>query len=123
MSHKGEWCRHYTGVGNDKVCAAGVEYESIKDTSVIPYRWHCIHADTMVQCAKREEYAAEEVAEQKRKAAAFLTGLVAFWEGESDVCPQCGATVESARQVGRSVYLRPCGCQAGQGQLPARWKK
>lgn len=122
MSQKNEWCRHYSGMMN-KVCDAGVEYDSIKDTSVVPYRWHCINADTAIQCAKREEYTPEEIAEQKRKAAAFLAGLVGFWDGTSDVCPQCGATVEEAKQVGRSVYVRPCGCRAGQGQLPERWKK
>lgn len=123
MSQKNEWCRHYSGIGNSKTCDAGVEYESIKDTSAVPYRWHCINADSAVPCALREDYTPEEIAEQKRRAAAFLAGLVAFWDGEIDACPQCGEKVESARQVGRSVYVSPCGCRAGQGQLPERWKK
>lgn len=122
MSLKRDWCRHYNGIGNSKTCDAGVEYESIKDTSVVPFRWHCINADTAVPCALYAEYTPEEIAEQKRRAAEFLVGLVAFWDG-GDECPQCGATVEDAQQVGRSVYVRPCGCRAGQGKLPERWKK
>lgn len=122
MSLKNDWCRHYSGMMN-KACDVGVEYDSIKDTSVIPYRWHCIHADTAITCPLREEYTAEEITEQKREAAEFLTGLVAFWDDEGDECPQCGEKVESAEQIGRCVYARPCGCRVGQGELPERWKK
>lgn len=122
MSLRRDWCRHYNGIGNSNTCDAGVEYESIKDTSVVPYRWHCINADSAIQCVKLEEYTPEEIAEQKRKAAEFLARLVGFWDG-GDVCPQCGATVDDAQQVGRSVYVRPCGCRAGQGELPDKWKK
>lgn len=116
------WCRHYSGMMN-KACDAGVEYDSIKDTSVVPTRWHCIHADAMVKCPKRELRTKEEIEEEKRQLAAWFTRFAAFESGESDACPQCGETVESAEEIGRCVYARPCGCRVFQGELPERWKK
>lgn len=92
-----KWCRHYSGMMN-KNCDAGVEYASVKDVSVIPYRFHCIHADTMVQCPKHELHTPEEIEEQHRQIAAALTRFASFLDGESDECPHCGATIESAEK-------------------------
>lgn len=122
MSFKNEWCRHYSGMMN-KSCDAGVEYDSIKDTSVVPYRFHCIHADTAVPCALRAEYTPEEIEERHRQIAAALTRFASFLGGESDECPHCGTTIESAEKIGRCVYARPCGCRVMQGEVPDRWKK
>lgn len=120
---KNEWCRHYNGIGNSKACESGVEYESIKDTSVVPYRLHCIHADAMVKCPKRELRTKEDIEEAKKQIAAALTRFAAFLDGTSDVCPQCGEKVDEAEEIGRCVYARPCGCRVYQGKLPERWKK
>lgn len=118
-----DWCRHYAGMWEKKNCDAGVEYESIKDTSVIPYRYHCIHVDSAVPCALRAEYTPEEIEEAHRQIAAALTRFASFLDGESDECPHCGATIESAEKIGRCVYARPCGCRVMQGEVPDRWKK
>lgn len=36
---------------------------------------------------------------------------------EGKECPICGASIEKKEQIGRSIYLRPCGHRY-QGQLP-----
>lgn len=117
-----KWCRHYSSMWDNKACDAGVEYISIRDTSVTPYRWHCTDEDAMVKCPKRELHTPEEIEEQHRQIAAALTRFASFLDG-GDVCPQCGATIESAEKIGRCVYARPCGCRVMQGDLPDRWKK
>ena len=120
---KDDWCKHYNGVGNSSTCKVGVAYDTVRDTSQKPFRWCCIHADAKTECALREEYTPEEIAEQQRQIAAVFVRMAAFLDGEGDECPHCGAKIESAEQVGRCVYARPCGCRVVQGKLPERWKK
>lgn len=53
----------------------------------------------------------EHSAEDERAVAEFLHRLAEFMSGRTAVCPwpDCGTTVTRSEQVGRCVYLHPCG--------------
>ena len=55
--------------------------------------------------------------EQSRAAAAFLKELFA-----GVTCPWCHMTIEEKEQIGRSVYVKPCGCRLYQGKLKGQGK-
>lgn len=94
-------CRHFTGIMK-KTCKIGIEYESIKDNSVRPYRLICCEAGSYVPCARYEPYTAEEIAEQERLHAEQLEHLVAALSRIREIngslrgvsgsidCPKCG---------------------------------
>ena len=112
------WCKHFSGIIGNKTCDAGVDYDSIRPPEG---RRHCTDENATVRCALYTPHTPEEIAEQNRKLNEVINRMADFWDGEGDECPVCGEKVESAEQIGRCVYARPCGCRAGQGELPERW--
>jgi formamidopyrimidine-DNA glycosylase len=78
--------------------------------------------DATKTCSKYEPRTAEEIEAQEQTIAAALNAYNAIWTRETELCPECGATVENLKQVGRSVYTRPCGHRIGQGRVPEVWK-
>ena len=59
MSVRAGRCKHFTGTAH-KRCEAGVDYKSVRDTTVNPYRLACFEAD--LSCDKREYPSEEEIA-------------------------------------------------------------
>lgn len=53
-----ETCIHFTGLPlggiNEPTCNAGIAYRTVKDFSIVPYRWPCIHPAATTICVKRE---------------------------------------------------------------------
>ena len=120
----GTWCRHYNGM-NNAACEAGVNYDKtfgkIKFDGqdwIVP----CLNPAAVRKCALRASYTPEEVAQQERQVAEFLTNLAKFDKRETEDCPHCGTRVEHLQQVGRCVYSRPCNCRLWQGTIPAAWR-
>lgn len=60
-----------------------------------------------------------EVEEAARK---FISYLARFETGEAVGCPTCDRPVAGMRQVGRCVYLKPCGHRLWQGRIPKAWR-
>ena len=59
-------CRHFTGIQND-TCTAGVTYPSVRDESVRPYRFPCLHADAATICPLKAPRTAEEIDAEDRE--------------------------------------------------------
>lgn len=56
-------CVHFTGI-SEKVCKCGIKYESVRDSSVSPYKWPCFKDDgAQTVCDKALFPTAAEVAE------------------------------------------------------------
>ena len=99
-----ETCVHFTGLPlpgsrvNEPTCDAGIAYRTVKDHSIVPYRWPCLHPAATTTCVKREypteaDIDAEDAARfeyckliNTARAACVETGLK---EG-SVKCPKCG---------------------------------
>lgn len=60
--------------------------------------------------------------EDEQRIALLIENLTKLDAGESDQCPHCGKKIEAMQEVGRCVYLMPCGCRLWQGQIPPAWK-
>lgn len=94
-------CRHFTGVLK-RTCEIGIEYKSIKDNSVRPYRLICCDADSRVPCVSYEPYTAEEIAERERVTSEQLALVIAAMTKIKEIngkrrgirgtidCPKCG---------------------------------
>ena len=106
-------CRHWTGIQNE-ICKAGVVYLSVRDMSVIPARFPCIHPGCAVKCDKLDRLTPEEARQQavdmEDQFDMFLSKI------NSRVCPTCDTEWTGQRQVGKYVYLEPCGHRLGQGK-------
>lgn len=122
MSNGNNWCRHYNGIP-EKVCEAGVSYESVQQPREPRGIDHPCYNPALRQfCAAFEPKTAEEIAERDAHVAQFIENLAKLDKGEIDTCPHCGATITAMKQVGRCVYLEPCGDRLWQGKIPKVWK-
>lgn len=119
---RGEWCKHYHGVGNGPVCNAGVEYATVVDDSIRPSRWPCTSVDVRERCELFELPSQAELDKRDADIAEALTRMAAFMAHDTDLCPNCNQVVTELRQVGRSVYAYPCGHRLWQGTVPEAWK-
>ena len=113
------WCRHYQGAAYHTACKRGILYASFRDSFV---RWPCINAEYAHECTSREDFTAEEIAEEERWINEVVSAFEALVAHKSDICPQCGLQITTMRQVGRCVY-GSCGCRLFQGTVPDAWKE
>lgn len=115
-------CVHFRGIQHDK-CCAGVDMKSVRDESQPgPYRWPCITLTGITKkptpqatttCEKYREPTADEI---KADEDAFNARLDEMRERtKRGECSTCGQKATRARQVGKCVYLDPCGHRVGQG--------
>ncbi len=118
------WCRHYTGTVNP-TCALGIEYNSVRDASMRPYRYPCTDPDERHLCAQFEPWTQAEIDADNAKIAEFISKLNAFDTGETKVCPTCGAPVTGVRLYAKiepkvfSLYILPCNHRQGLwGKVP-----
>lgn len=128
MSADGKnWCRHYNGTVN-KVCDAGVDYDTVKQTRGKGRGWDVPCTNTALRhfCAVFAPKTPEEIAEDKRLTE-FIGKLNAFASGTSRVCPTCGAEVTGARLYAKSepdifsLYTLPCNCRHGLWEKAPEW--
>lgn len=106
-------CRHFNGIMND-TCEVGISYKSVRDPKLgIP----CLKEhDCAERCTSVSFLSPEEVAEKEAEISQFVkTFLTEMAEGKN--CPHCHTPIEAREQVGRCIYLQPCGCRLGQGSL------
>lgn len=110
------WCNHYTGIFGNKICKAGVNYETVRDDSHRDsYRWPCTTGNgTKTKCALAEFPTEAEAKEEEARRGKMLADF--FAKIAKAICPHCDTPVESERQVGRCAYAEPCGCRRGQGR-------
>ena len=109
-------CRHFNGIYND-TCEAGISYDSVRDTSTRPYHLPCFKEDGCAERCQHTSYLTDaEVEAKEREISQFVTAfLTELAEGKT--CPHCHHPIEGRKQVGRCIYLFPCGCRLGQGSL------
>jgi len=117
-------CVHFTGTQHDR-CDAGVRYMDVRDNRTREEGWTlatcfpCLpDGEANTKCAKRQ-YATSEEAEQA--AAARESAFTRFVDRMTTGVCQCGVEATGARQVGRCVYLKPCGHRAGEGEAVRYW--
>ena len=115
---KDDWCVHFNGIQNHS-CTKGHEYIGFNNGSTYGIVGHlpCIHAPEDLRCADRVFRTAEELAEQERVSAEKLKKF--FAAIDADICPRCARAIETYQQVGRCVYVNPCGHRLYQGRVPA----
>lgn len=110
------WYRSGTGLYD--TCKAGVDYESVKDTSERPSRWPCT-GHCAVTCPKFEHWTEAEIVRDEQVISDYIKKIAAFSSGESRVCPMCGEPVTGATLYAKiepevfSLYVRPCDCRLG----------
>lgn len=111
-------CRHFTGIpirdDDSPTCKAGVEYASVRDTGVRPFRWPCTRPDSSVTCPHLSRFTKEEAEQKERETMAALNA--ALEKIGNGICHVCNAKVERERQVGSCIYAEPCGHRIGQGK-------
>lgn len=99
-------CVHFTGL-QDSICAAGVNYEMVKDRHARPLAVPCLVIEGEGACATRCARARYRLAgEPTPFDTSWTARMEAMARGE---CPFCGSTIHERRHVGRAVYADPCG--------------
>lgn len=91
-------CKHFTGIQNDK-CAIGIEYDSVRDESMRPFRWPCLDEPCATTCARKEPITAKEETEDRERLAVMLKKIGIAYEAivasgirsGSIPCPACGS--------------------------------
>ncbi|GAC1459826.1 MAG: hypothetical protein PVSMB8_15270 [Vulcanimicrobiaceae bacterium] len=106
-------CVHFRGIQH-ATCKAGVEMASVRDASgVLPCLTLSTDRKATTSCPLYREPTAEEIAADQAAWTNRLSEMNARTErGE---CLHCGAKVTDVTQVGRCVYVEPCGHRLGQG--------
>jgi hypothetical protein len=56
-------CKYFNGTVH-QTCDAGIDYDTVKESNVRPFRWPCLHND--LPCEKREYPTAEEVETERQ---------------------------------------------------------
>jgi hypothetical protein len=103
-------CKHFTGIQHD-TCAAGVEYEAVKDPARSGLaRWPCLR-NPALHCPKREFPTQAEVDVSEAETEAAIAKLLA--DIAAGKCHVCGADAEPSQVVGRCRYAA-CGHRIGQ---------
>jgi len=110
----GGWCIHFNGIGND-ACKLNIPYDTVTDNH--KRKLPCIKQNECSEFCTSAQFPTEQdvakrVAEINKHVAQYLTTMA-----EGKVCPQCQRPIESRRQVGRCIYVYPCGHRVGQGNL------
>jgi hypothetical protein len=116
-------CIHFNGMIN-KVCRAGVSYDSVQDRSQIPNAYPCLKGEWLsgearpeaTTTCEQQQFLTDE--EAQTKADEIYARARARMERESaGFCGSCDQKVEKKVQVGPCIYNDPCGCRVGQGTL------
>src|SRR5688572_20096253 len=98
---KNVWCRHYRAPAYHDTCEIGIEFQSVRDTTLRPFGLPCTEPQHAHLCPSRESYTDEEIAEQEAQITAFITGIHDLSERRTDKCPHCGKQITTMKQVGR----------------------
>ena len=121
MRHLRTSCRHFTGVGRSETCAAGIRYDSVRDsTHPGPYRWPCLGADMRLgegcttTCVKHELLSKEEAEAEEAEIEAVVSAHLA--KLAANICPACDTPYTDTKQIGPCLYAIPCGHRLGQGR-------
>ena len=107
------WCKHHCSIIHEPVCKAGVDRATVRDESSRPWHYPCTNFATNT-CPKREWPTVAEQADKDRKASEHIAEIIARINDKR--CPHCNVKWSGKRQVGRCVYLEPCGHRLGQGR-------
>lgn len=121
-------CVHYDGIlGGDildkkalseRRCKAGILYADVKEMGqrmTIP----CVDRLRGTRTCPLHEYPTpEQLAENEREINEHIAKLWAVQRGELKECLECGAAVESYKEVRPCVYAIPCGHRQWKGQAP-----
>lgn len=111
------WCKHFNGLINNH-CEAGVAYATVKDAREAPYQYPCFADNKPATVCELQTFpTAEECAAYEAEVRASIErymGNIA-----AHVCPVCHQPIDSYRQIGRCVYVSPCGDRIYQGKLSA----
>lgn len=100
-------CVHFRGIQFSD-CAAGVPLESVKDTSVLPFRWPCLAfagKEASTTCSKRRLPTVEEWDAQEKAIGELLLKLAA---GESPCCGGAITEVETREGRSKAGYCATC---------------
>lgn len=116
MSSWDNWCVHYNGTVNE-TCDAGVKYED----KVVPNigqpgrRLPCFQDNELSNCHFQQWHTQEEIKAHEREITEWINSFAT--KLANNICPHCGAKIETKKQVGRCVYAYPCGNRLYQGKL------
>lgn len=110
-------CRHFTGIVS-KVCEAGIPYAQFHGQVYPCFRPQPTDAREQAMCAQHSLPSAEEAAADEARIDAEVRAYLAAYEAHQSrgECGICGTSMTAKVQVGRCVYVEPCGCRLGQGQ-------
>lgn len=104
-------CKHFNGIQND-TCKAGINYHELLGTGVGCFAHMPCFSQGEVECGKRDLYTAEESEEYEKELEQHIEEFLGRMKRHE--C-DCGAKVQSYKQVGHCVYREPCGHRLGQG--------
>ncbi len=109
-------CNHFTGMSSD-TCAAGVEYQSVKDESTKPFRFPCYLNEPSTRPCVKAVYPTQAEAEQEEAEAEESYARIGkirkvIIESIQDkrsvhghiTCPCCGGTVGFTRASNGHVH-------------------
>lgn len=112
----GNWCRHYTGLINDR-CEAGVFYENVRLSDRQGLNGYpCFKANGCADECPHASFLTEREVQNKVEHA---RQAIVKWATDlkSNICPHCGAKITKRLKVSRSIYADPCGHRLYQGRL------
>jgi hypothetical protein len=117
-------CRFYTGVVN-KTCQQGIAYTTFHGQALPCFRPRPPDTHAQAICSLRSLPTAEEAAADEARLHAELHDYFTTYQGrqERGECGICGIPMRAKVQVGRCIYVEPCGCRVGQGQLMQHGKR
>jgi hypothetical protein len=113
-------CRHYTGIGAG-TCTAGIVYHDFLGAGqALPcYPQGPNDARPQGRCVRCDLPRAEECAADEARVREAMRAYFAAYAARQDrgECGTCGMPMTAKVQVGRCIYVEPCGCRVGQGRL------
>lgn len=107
-------CKHFRGAM--VVCGAGVDPQTMRDTSTSPYSYPCVpeHNAAGATCESFALLSDDELEQQVDALARTVSEH--FTNLQAGRCPKCGAPFDKTMRVGRCVYASPCGHRLYQGR-------
>lgn len=111
----GNWCRHYTGLINDR-CEAGVCYANVRLGGREGLGGYpCFKANNCAEECPHASFLTEREVQNKVEHA---QQAIVKWATDlrNNVCPHCGHTITQRQKISRSVFAMPCGHRLYQGK-------